>query len=181
MKSRGYSGEGIILARRNFGEADRILVLFTKDYGKISLIAKGVRKPKSRKRGHVEVFNRIRFQAVRTSSLDIITEAETINSFEEIRKSLKKISVAYYLVEVIGRVIHDSERNREIHDLLLEYLEKISISDSLSSLRKKFVEELLVSLGFWPEGKELTNPDEVLEEVTERKINSARVGKKVLQ
>ena len=51
MKPRSYTSEGVVLARRHFGEADRILVLYTKNFGRISLIAKGVRRPKAGKGG----------------------------------------------------------------------------------------------------------------------------------
>ena len=94
MKPHGYTSEGIVLTRRNFGEADRILVLYTKDRGRISILAKGIRRPKSKKRGHVEVFNKIRFQAVSGRGLDIMTEAEVVDDFKEVRTSLKKISLA---------------------------------------------------------------------------------------
>lgn len=181
MKSHGYSGEGIILARRNFGEADRILVIYSKDHGKISLIAKGVRKPKSRKRGHIEVFSQLRFQAIKTGSLDIITEAETINSFEDIRTDLKKISVAYYFVEIIGKSAHEGEKNSEVYYLLVDHLSQLSNSTATGVLRKSFLTKLLTMLGYWPLGVKMDDPDKVLEEVVERKINSARVGKKVLQ
>ena len=63
MKPRSYTSEGIVLARRNYGEADRILVIYSKNFGRVSYMAKGVRRPKSRKRGHIEVFNYIKFQA----------------------------------------------------------------------------------------------------------------------
>src|SRR4030043_1374098 len=107
MKPRAYTSEGVVLARRNFGEADRILVLYTKNFGKVSLIAKGIRRPKSKKRGHVEIFNIIKFQAVHGRGLDLITEAEVIEDFAEIRKNLRRISLAYYLMEVTGRVSHE--------------------------------------------------------------------------
>lgn len=181
MKPHGYSDEGIVLARRNFGEADRLLIVFSKNNGKVPLLAKGVRKPKSRKRGHIEVFNRIKFQTAKTHGIDIITEAESIDNFEDLRIDLKKISVAYYFSEVIGRVMHDLERNIDIYELLSDYLTKLETSVTISSLRKEFLADLLVELGFWPRGRSIPNPDQILEEVVERKINSVRVGKKMLQ
>lgn len=181
MKSKGYSGQAVVLARRNFGEADRIIAVFSDDHGKISLLAKGIRKPKSRKRGHLEVFSLIRFQAVKTNSIDLITEVETINAFEGVRKDLKKISVAYFLVEAVGKITHDGQPHRNIFELLVKYLTLLKNSDNLKSLRLDFVRELLTTTGFWPIGKKIDNPDLVLEEVTERKMNSVRVGKKVIQ
>lgn len=181
MKPHSYSSEGIVIARRNFGEADRILVLYTKNFGKVSLIAKGIRRPKSKKRGHLEVFNKINFQAVAGRGLDIITEAEVSEDFSEIRKNLKRISLAYYLMEVVGRITHDGEEKTEVYDLLLNTLRKLKSTNLLKKLRLSFITDLLITLGYWPAEKELTSPDEVLEEVIERQIYSERVGKRMIQ
>jgi DNA repair protein RecO (recombination protein O) len=181
MKPRAYTSEGIILARRNFGEADRILVLYTKNFGKISLLAKGIRRPKSKKRGHVEMFNKINFQAVIGHGLDLVTEAEVIEDFEEIRGSLKKISLAYYLMEVVGRITHEGEENVKVYDLLLDTLQKLKSAKMLKKLRLSFITDLLITLGYWPSDKTLFSPDEKLEEVIERAIYSERVGKRMIQ
>ena len=181
MKPRAYTSEGIVLARRNFGEADRILVLYTKNFGKISLLAKGIRRPKSKKRGHVEVFNKIKFQAVSGRGLDLITEAEVIEDFSEIRSSLRRISLAYYLMEVIGRITHEGEEKTEVYDLLLETLQKLKTAKMLKKLRLQFVTNLLIQLGYWPVDKPLYSPDEKLEEVIERQIYSERVGKRMIE
>lgn len=181
MKPRNYTSEAIVLARKNFGEADRILSVYSKNFGRLTLIAKGTRRPKSRKRGHIEVFNRVNFQAATGKSLDIMTEVEIVDDFAEIRKSLKKISLAYYLSEVIGRITHEEEPNQELYETILATLEKLKTTKSLKKLRTDFVEKILVILGFWPEGRQLPNPDEVLEEVIERQISSVRVGKRMIQ
>ena len=125
MVPRRYSSEAIVLARRRFSEADRILVVFTKSYGKISLIAKGIRKPKSKKRGSLEVFSQIKFAASRGKNLDIITEVEIIDSYSGIRKNLKKVTVAYFFLEVIGRIIQEGEKNEKLYSLLISYLDKL--------------------------------------------------------
>ena len=177
---RSYSDEAIVLARRNFSEADRILSVFSKGHGRITLIAKGVRRPSSRKRGHIEVFNRIKFQAEKGRGMGMMTEAEIIDSFESIRKDLKRVALAYYFMEVIGRTIHEEEKNMELYDLLLKYLENLKEEKKLYSLRKNFVYQVLTIQGFWPKGKPLASPDTKLEEVIERQLGSARVGKKLV-
>lgn len=180
MKPRSYTSEGIVLARKNYGEADRILSVYSKNYGRLALIAKGTRKPKSKKRGHIEVFNYIRFSAAVGRGLDIMTEAEVIDDFAEIRRSLKKISLAYYISEVVGRITHEGEQNTELFDLILESLEKLKATNSLRRLRLTFIRNLLVLLGYWPEEKVLGDPDTQLTEVIERQISSVRVGKRML-
>ncbi len=178
---RTYSSEGFILGRRNFSEADRILVLFTKDFGKISLMAKGVRKLTSRKRGGIEIFSKIRFSAVKGKSLDILTEVRTIDSYDEIRKDLRRVSIGYYFCEVVGKVTRDEETHQDTFAILEKYFEALKTSGNLKQTRLNFVKEVLIDLGFWSHDKKMDNPDLVLESVTERKINSSRVGKKMLQ
>ena len=177
MIPRGYTSEGIVLTRRNFGEADRILSIYSKDHGRISLIAKGVRKPKSKKRGHIEVFNLVKFQAALGHGLDIMLEAEVANDFESIRGSLKKISLAYYFMEVVGRITHEGESNIELFNLIFSSLTKLQTTKELKKLRLEFLQDILTLLGYWPRGVIIPNPDEKLEEVIERQIYSERVGK----
>lgn len=181
MILHSYSDEGIVLARRNWGEADRILSIYTKNHGRISVIAKGIRRLSSRKRGHLEIFSHIKFQAVNGKNLDLITEAETIENFVKIRKSLSKTSLAYYFMEVIGRTTHESEPSHPLFDLIIKYLNALKLETKLKRLRTDFVTEALTVLGFWPEGKLLINPDEKLEEVIERNLSSLRVGKRMLE
>ena len=142
-----------MLARRNYSEADRILVIFSKKYGKISLIAKGVRKLNSRKRGHLEVFSWLKFSAAKGKNLDILTEAEIINTFPKVRDDLKKVAVAYFLMEVVGRVTRENERNEELYSHILATLRALKTSEALKKLRKDFVYQTLVLIGFWPRGK----------------------------
>src|SRR3972149_7448123 len=131
MKPRSYSDEGIVLARRNYGEADRILSVYTKNHGRVSYMAKGIRRPASRKRGHLEVFNQFRFQAASGRGIDLLTEAEIIDNFPEIRRSLKKVSLAYYFTEVIGRITHEHEVNRELYALIYEFFGKLRSTSEL--------------------------------------------------
>ncbi|MBI2103668.1 DNA repair protein RecO [Candidatus Woesebacteria bacterium] len=181
MRPRSYSSEGIVLARRNFGEADRIIVIFSKNFGKVSFIAKGVRRPKSKKRGHLEVFSHLKFQAASGKGLDILTEAEIVDNFSAIRKNLKKVAVAYFLMEAVGRTTHENESHSEVFDLTIEYLNKLKTAKSLKKLRLDFILRLLTVLGFWPKDKPMLDPDSQLENIIERKLSSIRVGKKVLE
>lgn len=181
MKPRSFSSEGIVLARRNYGEADRILSVYSKAHGRISVLAKGVRRPTSKKRGHIEVFSRINFQATTGHGIDLITEAEVIDGYREIRNSLKKVSLAYYLMEVVGRITHEGEQNPHLYGLILSYFDKLKKTKSLRRLRLDFVRDLLVMMGYWPSHKYLSDPDRKLEEVIERQIASVRVGKRMVE
>ena len=180
MKQRTYSSEGIILSRKNYGEADRILTLYSKNHGKVILLAKGVRKLISRKRGHLEIFSEVKFSAVSGRGFDILTEAVTINNLNSLRSNLNKVSLAYYFCEVANKITKEEEKNEELFNLLSKSLNGLETAKNLKVFRKDFISKLLIELGYWPEKKKMINHDIELEEVLERKINSLRVGKKVL-
>jgi DNA repair protein RecO (recombination protein O) len=180
MRFRNYSDEGFVLARRTYGEADRILSIFSKNHGRLSLIAKGVRKVGSRKRGHIEVFSLVKFAAAGGRGLDLITETETIDNYPEVRKSLNKVALAYFFMETIGRTTHENEKNLDLFNLIEHYFDFLKTEKKLKSLRSDFIREELTLLGFWPKGKTLPNPDEKLQEVTERYMGSVRVGKQLV-
>lgn len=180
MNLRSYSDEGIILARRNYGEADRILSIYTRNHGRMAYLAKGVRRSNSKKRGHLEVFSRISFQASRGKGLDLITEVETLENFNSIRQNLKRVSLAYYLLEVVGRMTREAEPHPGLFNLLLTYLRRLKVEKELKQLRLNFVLELLTLLGFWPKDRPLLDPDAKLAEVIERQVFSVRVGKKLV-
>lgn len=175
-----YATQGIVLARRSFSEADRLVTLFSRDFGKVTLLAKGVKKPKSRKRGHIEVFNWVKFSARRSRSIDLLLEVSSINSFSEIRQDLKKVAVAYFLLEAINRTTRESEQNEDLYQLLLRTLRRLTKEQHLRSLREDFIYELLVFGGFWAKGTPMENPDKALENIIERKVTSVRVGKRLL-
>jgi DNA repair protein RecO (recombination protein O) len=179
MLNKRYSTEGIVLGKVNYGEADRILTLFTKDQGKVRVIAKGVRKIKSRKRGHLEVFNQIRFSAMKWHDMDMITEAELIEAHSEVKKDLRKVSVAYYLVEIISKLTQTEEKHEFLYYFLAEKLHELNDSRSLKTFRLKAACDLLMQLGFWPDGKVLDDPDAIIESLIEKKLSSIRIGKSI--
>ena len=142
-------------------------------------MAKGVRKPTSRKRAALEVFSHLSFNAHSGKNLDLILETQIIDSFREIRRSLKKVSLAYFFCEVIGRITREGERNTDLFNLLVGYQQKLKTEINLKQLRLKFVYDVLVLMGFWPKGKAIPNPDALLESVLERRLSTLRVGKKL--
>lgn len=181
MKQHSYSSEGIVLSRKNYGEADRILIVISKDFGKVSLLAKGIRRIKSKKRGHLEIFSKIKFSAVNGHGMDIMTEAETINDFSGVRINLNKISLAYYFCEVVNKIIHEDQQQVLVYRLLSLALVELEQTTRLKQLRMKFIYDLLTKMGYWPIDKKLIDADIVLDDVIERKLNSSRVGKQILK
>lgn len=169
---------GIVLGQKLYGDADALVTIMTREDGKMTVMAKGIRKLTSRKRGNLLPFTLIKFQKTGTS-LPLMTEVETLLPFQELRTDMAKVSVAYFFCEVVSRVMQDGERNENVYELLFESLNELNSSDRLKTIRNEFTVSILETLGFWPEGQELAKPDSLLEEVMERKLGSIRIGKQM--
>lgn len=167
--SRTYKTEGIVIKRVNFGEADRILTIFTKHYGKIKAIAKGVRRVKSRKGGNLELFNQVILFLSEGKNWDIITEAEAINSFENLRKNLTFVGRAFQIAEVVDRLTAEREESRKVFELLIEAL-------SGKKNVKEFEIELLRELGFGlPRDLSEKSVVHFIESIIEKRLKSKKI------
>lgn len=172
-----YKTEGIILKRINFGEADRILTIYTKHYGKIRAIAKGVRRITSRKGGNVELFNHVTLFLARGRNLDIISEAQVLNSYKSWRRNLKKVGFAYYFCELVDKLTPDGQENRAVFELLRDFLDKIE-RESLPELARSFEERLLEELGFGVPGALKESQESLksyIESIIEKKIKTPKI------
>src|SRR5437764_13336849 len=125
-----FRTEALVLRRHDFGEADRVLTLYSPWRGKFRAIAKGVRRPKSRLGGHVELFTHVNVLAAQGRNLDIVTQAETVRPFGRIRDDLWKISYACYVAELVDRFTEEHLENQPVFDLLLHAFTYLDESES---------------------------------------------------
>jgi DNA repair protein RecO (recombination protein O) len=179
--SRTYKTEAIILKRLNLGEADRILTAYTKHYGKIKALAKGVRKIASRKGGNVESFNHVTLFLAKGKNLDIVTEATAMATFSHLRKDLLKVGLAFYFCELVDKLTPEGQANRRVFELLKDTLGKIGKIKPLNLVRG-FEEALLDELGFGVPASVRALPKSLvsyIESITEREIKTPSVIKKL--
>lgn len=192
-----FSDHAIILKRTDFDEAKRIITLLTRNHGKISAIAPGVRKLTSRKGSHLELFNHAQVFLAKGKNLDIITEAATINSFENIRNNLEKIGQSYYIAELVDALLPEEQKNYRVFNLLLNALSRLNKkrireletreleNEKTNLLLRNFEIDLLKTLGFWsdkvhgrnypsePKAQESFNQI-LIQQIIERELKSAR-------
>lgn len=176
-----YKTEAVILSRVNFGEADKLLTLFSKHYGKLKALAKGVRRVSSRKGGSLELFNHVGLVLARGKNLDIITEVDLKNSFRIWRKDLIRVGLAYYLVELVDKLTAEGQKNQQVFFLLKRVLAGLEGKD-LVSLVRQFEEAVLKELGFGvPTGLRAKKGSlsDYIEEIIERKLKSKEVLRKI--
>lgn len=173
---RSYKTEGIILKRSNYGEADRILTAFTKHYGKIKILAKGVRRIKSRRGPNVELFNWATLFLHKGKNFDLLTEAETKETFPSIRKDLARIGAAYCLCELVDGLCPERQEHRQVFNFSIEALRDLSFSSSVpSNLITNFELNLLQELGYWPRYKlPPADLENFIEQILERKLKTPK-------
>ena len=163
-RDRTYRSEAIVLRRSNFGEADRMLTLYSKEFGKIRALAKGARKPQTRKTGHVELFMRTDFMFARGKSIDIITHAELVEAYQQIRTDLVRTTYASYAVELIDQLTADADRDLRKYSLLSEALEWFAASGDLMLTARYYELRLLALAGFQPQLFHCISGGEAIEE-----------------
>jgi DNA repair protein RecO (recombination protein O) len=148
---RVYRTEAIVLRHRRIGEADTILTLYTPEHGKFDAIAKGVRRPTSRKSGHLEELSRSSLLLARGHSLDVITQCQLIESFTSLRSDLPRLSRALYVAELVDRFSADRQENEAVYSLLSATLGQLAEAQEPDQTVRYFELQLLALTGFQPQ------------------------------
>lgn len=146
-----YRTEAIVIRRMNFGEADKILTVYTPTRGKLRLIAKGVRRTTSRLGGHLELFMQCKLLVAKGRNLDLITQSETINVFPKLRNNLALIAYAWQGIELLDRLTEDGLENYPVYSLLAEFLASLEAGHDPISTSRAYELHLLGYLGYRPQ------------------------------
>lgn len=182
--SRVYKVEGIILKRKNVGEADRILTVFTKEHGKLRVIAKGIRKVPSRRAPHLEVFTHVVMVIHSGTSLESVSEVSSIETFPFLRSDLVRVSLGYYLCELVDSLLPERQKHEDVFKLLQESLASFNDQhfNTIYYLSKQFTLELLWRLGFLPREKSLSGArlQAFIENITERRLKTPPFAKRLI-
>jgi len=144
---RVYKTEGIILRRKNVGEADSIFTVFSATEGRFDAVARGVRKARSHMRGHLEPLTRSRLMLAQGRSLDVLTQAETVAPYLSLREDLERLATGLYAAELIERFAGEREPAPELYALLSALLEGLDEGMPVD-LARWFEVQLLARTGY---------------------------------
>jgi DNA repair protein RecO (recombination protein O) len=153
MPSRQHTQrvEAVVLRHSDWGEADRLLWVFTRESGKLRAVAKGVRKPRSRKAGHLEPFTRVTLMLALTRDIPLVTQAETVDAYLALREDLLRVGYASYVIELLDRFTYEEGENYALYRLLTETLARLNtVADPLVAVRYYEI-RLLDLIGFRPQ------------------------------
>ncbi len=150
-RPRNYQTEAIIIKKTKLGEADRILTLYTPHLGKIQAVAKGVRRPRSKLSGHLELLTHSQVSLARGRNLDTVTGSKTIHSFLPLKRDLWLVSCGLYCIELVNQLTADHIENHPLFQLLLETMHHLSQADDKELILRYFELHLLHKVGYRPQ------------------------------
>lgn len=155
---RSIRVHAIVLRHADWGEADRLITLYSRAQGKLRAVAKGARKVTSRKAGHLEPFTQVKLQLARGRSLFIVTQADTLDAHLPLRETLEMTGTASYVVELLDRFVYEDEgANPSLYRLLSETLKRLASGEDPWLAVRYYEMRLLDFLGFRPQLFECAN------------------------
>lgn len=177
--NRVYTTHAIVLKRSNFGEADRVVTIFSKEYGRMRVIAKGVRRVHSRRAPYLEIFSHVTLTLHKGKTWDTLSEATPIHAFPVLRGSLPKISEGYYLCELVDALTPEHQEHRDIYTLLLEAMMTLNEATQVNPVEasREFALELLRALGYLARDHSLSSGqiDPYIERIIEKRLHTPKI------
>ncbi len=144
--------EALVISKRDFRETSFIVNFYTKEFGKISGLMKGIRTEPTKFASTVEPFsyNEIIFYQKRSSSLHLVSACDSINNFNIIRKDVTRIGLACMMMELIDAVMQPEDPHTDIFNLVLDCLQELEVNNNPEKIMAIFKIKLLILSGFKP-------------------------------
>jgi len=165
---------GFVIKKINFSESDRFIVLFTKNHGKIEVLAKGTRKITSKRLPRLELFNLISFQAIKTSKGLSLQEVELLDAAEDLKTSFGGIKLIFFLCELIDSLCPYNEPNEKVFYSIKNFIQNLDKKNVRKSIFD-FEREILLYLGFLNRERKFKDYQELnqfIEGIIERKLKT---------
>lgn len=121
-----YRTQGIVLKKENRLEADQLFTVYTKDFGRLEILGKGIRKIKSKLRSSIDLFYLSEIEFIQGRTYKTLTDALLIDKFENLKKDLKRLAIAFRITEIAEELIAGQEPDKKIWDLLKGTLKKLN-------------------------------------------------------
>lgn len=161
-----YRTQGLILKKEDRGEADRLFTIYTKDFGKLKILAKAVRKISSKLRVGAEIFYLSEVEFIQGKSRKTLTCAIPIEKFRNLRHDLKRLKIAYQIAELTDNFILEPEQDERIWNLLMSVFKKINdlkfSENNLQSICHYFLFHFVAFLGYQINAKDFNKAKHIL-------------------
>lgn len=145
---RGLKTEGIIFKKNNLLSKDKLVTIFTPDFGKLKVLAKGVKKITSRRLPHLETGNLIKFVAYKKNDIYYLQESSLISGFYKIKNIQKKQGFLYLFFFVMNKILPEGEVEEKVFQLTKLFLTELSEKEFQEKNLQKYLNTLLFYLGY---------------------------------
>jgi len=150
VTSRLYRDEAVVIRSYKLGEADRIVVMLTREHGKVRAVAKGVRKTHSKFGGRLEPLSHVAIQIHRGTNLDVVNQVETIDSSGRMFGDLDVMTEGLAVLEAVDQLVPDREPVPEVFRMLVGVRKTLAERPS-ALVVPAFLLRLLAAEGVRPE------------------------------
>ncbi len=173
MQNRSQDLEAIVLSRRNYSEADRFITCFTLSQGKITVLAKGVRRLNSKKRPALEPGNHVRLHIKTSGTTPLLTQAQLLNSFSGAKQNLVKLTQSFQILEIIDVLTVSQQPHPQIFYHLIQTLDCLQSPGNHKPELITFIKDTLEQLGFgYPSSDSEALLRDHLESIIQRRLKS---------
>ncbi len=150
-----YRTQAFFLKKADSGESDRIFTIYTRDFGKLEILGKAIRKISSKLRSGAEIFYLSEIEFIQGKVQKTLTDVILINKFKNLRKDLKRLQITYRISEVLDSLIKGQEPDEKIWRLLNKTFQELN-NNTLKPVVYNliyyyFLWNLLSVLGYQPE------------------------------
>jgi DNA repair protein RecO (recombination protein O) len=145
---RSFTSNGIVLKRSNSGETDRVVVLLTQEFGKLTCLAKGVRTLTSSKRAFLEPGNYIKGFFIATKSWPLLTQATLIENCSQLDHTLTRIRQLSQVLEIFEKLFVEQELDEEVFQRILTLRSKITTNKASGTFVRAELRKIITTLGY---------------------------------
>lgn len=145
----------IIFGHKDFTENDKLVFLYTEEFGKIKVIAKGARKITSRFTGHLETLNFASAEIYFGPRNIILKEIITIKNFKKIRENFERLSAALKIAEISNQILYENQKIDQLILLMTQALQQLSVSDKPLLTAQSYIIKIMDQAGMIPDFKNL--------------------------
>ena len=126
--------EGIVINRREYGEGDYYLTVFTRRLGKITFVVKGIKKSKKRDQNSVDLLSKSEFSVYKNKEKFTLSDSVTLDTFENLRKDFFKSSIGFYLAGIMNTILVEGENKEELYNLFNNSLNFLNRTDDIPKM-----------------------------------------------
>lgn len=173
MKNHSFSTTSIVLRRVNAGETDRIINLLSQEFGKFTVVAKGVRKMKSSKRAFLEPGNIVKAFCIKTKGLPILTQASLIEDCSLMKHNLSAYRSLTQLLEIFEKLFVEVELEPEIFNAVILLRKQVVAGKAPAKFVRKVLSKIIVKMGFQhPKDSKYNNISDYISALSDSKMKS---------